>query len=89
MPEATPRTRTRTPRRIQTVQKMNLSEHTLNVNTRKCSLEKFRFADIEDYVRALTAGRDYQFNAIKEVMIYLWGGSYSSIEELAKENWKV
>jgi type III restriction enzyme len=68
---------------------MNLSEHTLNINTRKCSLEKFRFADIEDYVRALTAGREYQFDAIKEVMIYLWGGGYKNIEDLARENWKM
>lgn len=76
------------PKRTQTVQKLNLSEHTLRINTRKCSLEKFRFADIEDYVTALTAGREYQFDAIKEVMIYLWGGSYESIEDLASENWE-
>ncbi|MBU1706139.1 DEAD/DEAH box helicase family protein [Patescibacteria group bacterium] len=74
-------------KRNQTVQKLNLSEHTLNINTRKCSLDKFRFADIEDYVRALSAGREYQFDAIKEVMIYLWGGVYKNIEDLARENW--
>lgn len=74
---------------IQTVEKLNLSEHTLAINTRKCNYEKFRFADIEDYVHALTNGRQYQFDAIKETMIYLWGESYQSIEDLARENWNL
>lgn len=80
--------RQRRPRRIQSVERLNLSEHTLSINTRKCNYDKFRFADIEDYVRALTSGREYQYNAIKEVMTYLWGGSYKTIEDLARENWK-
>jgi len=74
---------------IQTVEKLNLSEHTLSINARKCNYDKFRFADIEDYVRALTSGREYQYDAIKEVMTYLWGGSYKTIEDLARENWKL
>lgn len=76
----------RTPRRIQQVEKLNLSEHTLDINIRKCSYEKFRFSDIEDYVRAIAGGREYQYQAIKYTMIYLWGGGYENVAELAKEN---
>jgi len=73
-------------KRIKTVEKLNLSEHTLDVNIRKCSYVKFRFADIEEYVLAVTGSRDYQYNAIKHTMIYLWGGSYKNVAELAREN---
>ncbi len=72
-------------RRFKTVEKLNLSEHTLNVNVRKCS-DKFRFPDIEDYVRAIAGGREYQYQAIRQTMIYLWGGGYKNVKELAKEN---
>jgi len=74
--------------RPKAIKKFNLSDHTLEVNIRKCNYEKFNFSEIEDYVRALVGSRDYQYEAIKEVMIYLWGGGYENIEELAKENWK-
>jgi len=73
-------------KRIKTVEKMNLSEHTLDVNLRKCSYDKFRFSDIEEYVRAVTGGREYQYDAIKTTMIYLWGGGYKNVAALAKEN---
>lgn len=73
-------------RRFKTVEKLNLSEHTMNVNIRKCSYDKFRFSDIEDYVREITEGREYQFQAIKQTMIYLWGGGYKDVSELASEN---
>jgi len=73
-------------KRIKTVEKLNLSEHTLDINIRKCSYEKFRFSDIEEYVRAMTAGREYQYQAIKHTMIYLWGGGYKNAAELAKVN---
>jgi len=76
----------RTTRRIRTVEKLNLSEHTLDINIRKCSYEKFRFSDIEEYVRTITSGREYQYQAIKHTMIYLWGGGYKNVAELAKEN---
>ena len=76
----------RTTRRIRTVEKLNLSEHTLDINIRKCSYEKFRFSDIEEYARAITAGREYQYQAIKRTMIYLWGGGYENVADLAKEN---
>lgn len=75
-------------KRIMTVEKLNLSEHTLDVNLRKCSYDKFRFADIEEYVRAVTGGREYQYDAIKATMIYLWGGGYKNVAALAKENFK-
>lgn len=68
------------------VEKLNLSEHTLNISIRKCNYQKFDFSEIEDYVRELAGGRDYQFNAIKQIMIYLWGGGYKNIKALAKEN---
>jgi type III restriction enzyme len=73
-------------KRIKTVEKLNLSEHTLDINIRKCDYDKFRFSDIEDYVRAVTGGREYQFLAIKHTMIYLWGGGYKNVAALAKEN---
>lgn len=76
----------RRPRRIKTIEKLNLSEHTLDINVRKCSYDKFRFSDIEDYVLTITGGREYQIQAIKQTMIYLWGGGYKSVAELAKEN---
>jgi type III restriction enzyme len=76
------------PKRIQQVEKMNLSEHVLNIETHKCKYEQFRFSDIEDYVRAVTGGREYQFQAIKHTMIYLWGGGYENVTALAKENFK-
>ena len=72
------------PRRVE---KLNLSDHTLDINVRKCNYEKFDFSEIEDFVRALTGEREFQYKAIKEVMIYLWGGSYKNITDLAKENY--
>jgi len=75
-------------KRTKQVEKLNLSEHVLNVNTRKCNYDKFRFSDIEDYVRAVTAGREYQYEAVKHTMIYLWGGGYESAADLAKENFE-
>lgn len=74
------------PKRIKTVEKLNLSEHMLDIDIRKCNYDKFRFSDIDDYVRALTGGREYQYQAIKHTMIYLWGGGYKNVAALAKEN---
>lgn len=70
------------------VEKLNLSEHTLDINTRKCNYEKFDFSEIEEYVSELSSGRDYQYEAIKNILIYLWGGSYPDLKTLAKENYK-
>ncbi|MGB9498962.1 MAG: hypothetical protein ACKVE4_04255 [Dissulfuribacterales bacterium] len=77
---------TKKTKRQKVVKKMNLSEHTLDINIRRCNYEKFTFSEIEEYVLALTGSRDYQYDAIKQVMIYLWGGAYKSITDLAIEN---
>ena len=58
-------------KRIKTVEKLNLSEHTLDINIRKCNYDKFRFSDIDDYIRAVSGGREYQYQAIKHTMIRL------------------
>ncbi len=89
MSDKKPIIRRRRGKRMKEIERMNLSEHTLKINDRRCNYDKFRFSEIEDYVRALTAGREYQFEAIREVMIYLWGGSYKTIEDLAMENWSL
>ena len=67
--------------------KLSLSEHTLDINTRKCDVELFDWSEVEDYVLTLTGERDYQYNAIKEILVYLWGGGYADTTELAKENY--
>jgi len=69
-------------------QKISLSEHTLDINTRNYNVEEFDFAEIEEFVKELTGSREYQFNAIKNIMIYLWGGRYETVTDLAKENFK-
>jgi len=62
---------------------LNLSDHTLDINIRRCNYSKFSFSEIEEYVRELVGSRDYQYDAIKQVMTYLWGGGYGSITDLA------
>lgn len=37
-------------RRLCVVEKLNLSEHTLDVNIRRCSYEKFRFSGFEEFM---------------------------------------
>jgi type III restriction enzyme len=76
------------PKRQKAIKRLNLSDHTLDINIRRCNYNKFSFSDIEDYVRELVGSRDYQYDAIKQIMIYLWGGSYKSITELGKESYK-
>ncbi|MBM4287121.1 MAG: hypothetical protein FJ135_03040 [Deltaproteobacteria bacterium] len=68
--------------------KLNLSEHTLEVNEKRCDLELFDFREIEDWVKQLTGSRTYQYEAIKRTMIYLWGDVYKNVNELARENFK-
>ncbi|MEW6669284.1 MAG: DEAD/DEAH box helicase family protein [Thermodesulfobacteriota bacterium] len=74
------------PKRQKAVSRMNLSDHTLDINFRRCNYSLFRFGEIEEYVRELTGSRDYQFEAIKQVMIYLWGGVYKNVSELAHQS---
>lgn len=78
----------RAKKRKTVIKQMNLSDHTLDINIRRCNYDKFNFSEIEDYVRQLTGSRDYQYDAIKQIMIYLWGGAYKSIIDLAQENHK-
>jgi type III restriction enzyme len=59
------------PKRQKAIKRLNLSDHTLDINVRRCNYT-----------------RDYQYDAIKQIMIYLWGGSYKSITVLGKENYK-
>ncbi len=66
--------------------KLSLSEHTLDVNLKKCDKRQFDWSDVEDYVLALTGERDYQYRAIQDIMTYLWGGGYESAADLAREN---
>ncbi len=73
-------------RRFQTVDRINLSEHVLKINLKKHS-RQFHFEEIEDYIRAVADGRQYQYDAIRDIMTYLWGGSYKNVAELAKENY--
>jgi len=73
-------------KRQKAIKRLNLSDHTLDINIRRCNYNKFNFSEIEDYVRELVGSRDYQYDAIKQIMIYLWGGGYKNITELGKEN---
>lgn len=66
--------------------RLSLSEHTLDVDLLKCDKSQFDWADVEDYVLALTGDRKYQYDAIQEIMTYLWGGGYSTAADLAREN---
>jgi type III restriction enzyme len=76
------------PKRQKAIKRLNLSDHTLDINVRRCNYNKFSFSEIEDYVSELVGSRDYQYDAAKQVMIYLWGGSYKNIAELGRENYK-
>jgi len=69
------------------VNKINLSDHTLDINIRRCNYQKFDFSEVEDFVRELTGSRDFQYNSIREAMIYLWGGVYKDVTQLGKENY--
>lgn len=68
--------------------RLSLSQHTLDINVRRCDVNKFDFSEVEEYVLTLTGDRDYQYNAIKDILIYLWGGAYPSLADLAKENYR-
>jgi type III restriction enzyme len=68
--------------------RISLSEHTLDINRRRCDVVKFDWAEVEEYVRALCGERSYQVETIRDLMVYLWGGSYKDITALAKENYQ-
>jgi hypothetical protein len=48
------------PKRQKAIKRLNLSDHSLNINIRRCNYNKFNFSDIEDYVREMVGSRDYQ-----------------------------
>ena len=75
-------------KRQKAIKRLNLSDHTLDINIRKCNYNKFNFSEVEEYVRKLVGSRDYQYDAVKVSMIYLWGGGYKSITDLGKENYQ-
>ncbi len=68
--------------------RINLSQHTLDISTSGVDISKFDFSEIEDFVREISNGREYQYQAIKNIMIYLWGGKYNSVLDLAKQNYQ-
>ncbi|MGA3325993.1 MAG: hypothetical protein ABSF45_16090 [Terriglobia bacterium] len=68
--------------------RLNLSEHTFDINVRRCDVDQFDFSEVEEYASALTGDRDYQYKAIKDILIYLWGGAYASLADLANENYR-
>jgi type III restriction enzyme len=82
-----PRTTTARTRRTRTTtqSRVNLSQNKLTVNFKKCT--DLDWSLVEDFVRALTGDRDYQYQAIKTVMMYLWGGAYNTVQDLARESW--
>jgi type III restriction enzyme len=73
------------PRRVE---KLNLGDHTLDIEVRRRDITQFDFSEVEDYISALAGGREYQFEAIKNTLIYLWGGIYKDITDLARKNFK-
>lgn len=76
-------------RHFRTVDRINLSENVLKINLRKGGRHKFNFGEVEEFVHAVTGDREYQFEAVKDIMTYLWAGGYKDITELAKENFTV
>lgn len=49
---------------------------------------KLKWNEWEDFLDKLCWDRDYQKDAIKQVIIYLVGGKYKKIEDLVEENYK-
>lgn len=68
--------------------KLHLSEHTLDINEKRCDLSRFDFKEIEEYVKELAGSRTYQFDAIKKTLVYLWGGRWKDLNQLATENFR-
>lgn len=50
--------------------------------------EKLNFAQWVDFIDVLCGDREYQKEAIRDAVIYIASGEYSSIEELIAENWR-
>lgn len=73
-------------KRTKKVERINLGDYSLDINPRKINYEKFDYREVDEYMRAIAGSRDYQYEAIKNVMTYLWGGSYKTVADLAREN---
>jgi len=71
-----------------TVQKISLSGHTLDVSRRAYVTDKFDFYEVENWVKQLSSGRQYEYEAIRDILSYLWSGRYETILDLARENYK-
>jgi len=65
----------------------NASDLTLKVRG-SYDVKKLNLNNWEDYLDILCGNRDYQKEAIKTAIIYLASGEYSSIDQLARENYK-
>ncbi len=50
-----------------TVQKISLSGHTLDVSRRAYVTDKFHFYEVEDWVKQLSSGRQYEYEAIRYI----------------------
>ncbi len=48
---------------------------------------KFDMSQYEDFIDALCGDREYQKDAIRETLRYFLGGQYSSLKDLARENY--
>lgn len=63
------------------------SEQVLTIK-KKFDEDLLDYSGVEDFVKELTKGREYQEKAIFDILRYLWGGEYENILDLAKENYK-
>ena len=68
--------------------KIDLSEHVLDINRRRYSVNKLDLVELDDYISSLAGSREYEYHAIRDILIYLWGGSYETVQDLGEENWE-
>jgi len=72
--------------------KLTLSEHTLDIRYKRLSWENSRLDldEIDDYLKELVTDKDgfreYQYEAVRDILFYLWADKYNSTKDLAKEN---
>ena len=67
--------------------KLNLSEHTLDINVRKCNYELFDFREVEEYVRALTGAGPTSMKP-SGGRWSISGAGDTELRQLAAENFK-
>jgi type III restriction enzyme len=66
---------------------VDLSEHTLDINRQRYNVDQLDLIGLDDFIRELSGTRQYEYDSIRDILIYLWGGGYNSILDLAVENW--